>query len=202
VFFQAVILAATMADPCAQAEAKTQADANACWYQQAELADKALNATYGKVTAALRASNIDTAPLLHAQLAWIPTRDETCDYERSLYDGGSIVPAIYSACVATMTQARTKRLEDLLDAVNAGKLAPSGPADAKVDAELNRVYGILLKRTDAKERGLLVASEADWLAYRDKACAIEGPGCSTQLEEERIELLKSSWLDCDGDTFK
>ena len=191
-----------MADPCSAAEAKTQADANSCWYQQAEQADKVLNTTYNKVIAAMRSSHVDSAPLVGVQLAWIPARDKTCDYEQTLYDGGSIMPAIYEACVATMTEARTKRLESLLDLVDTGKLAPSGPADANVDHELNRVYGILLKRTDAKERGKLVASEAAWLAYRDKACAIEGPGCSTQLEQERIEVLKSSWLDCDGSTFK
>jgi len=191
-----------MADPCAKAEASTQAEANECWYKQAELADTALNATYGKVIAAMRSSNVDSTALVHAQLAWIPTRDKTCDYEQTLYDGGSIMPAIYEQCIATMTQARTKHLEDLLGAINAGKLVASGPADKDVDAELNRVYAILLKKTDAKERAKLVASEVAWLAYRDKACAIEGSGCSTALEQERIDVLKSSWLDCDGDTFK
>lgn len=200
--FHAIMLASAVADPCAQAEAKTQLDANTCWSQQADEADKALNGTYGKVVAAMHAAKVDTAPLVQIQLAWIPTRNKTCNYEQMLYEGGSIMPAIYSECVATMTQARTKHLEALLAFVNAGKLVPSGPADAAVDAELNRVYGILLKKTDAKEHDLLLASEVAWLAYRDKACAIEGPGCTTQLEKERIEVLKSSWLDCDGDTFK
>lgn len=202
-FFHAIVLAAaTASDPCAQAESATQLAANECWQQQADKADKALNATYGKLIAAFRAGNANAAPVVNAQLAWIPTRDKTCDYERSLYDGGSIMPAIYGQCVASMTQARTKRLEMLLEAYNAGRLASTAPVDEKVDAELNRVYGILLKRTDDKERGLLVASEVAWLKYRDQACAIEGPGCATQLEQERIEVLKSSWLDCDGDTFK
>lgn len=201
-FFHALILAASIADPCDRAEQETQSAADSCWLQQSEVADKALNTTYSKVIAAMRGSNVDTAPLVNVQLAWISTRDKTCNYEQSLYDGGTIMPMIYSMCVATMTQARTKRLENLLLSVNAGRLVPSGPADGNVDAELNRVYGILLKRTDAKEHDLLVASESAWLTYRDKACAIEGPGCSTQLEEERTELLKSSWLDCDGDTFK
>ena len=198
-FFHALILAATVADPCAKAEATTQMAANECWAQEADKADKALNVTYNKVIAALHAGNTNPAPLVSAQLAWIPTRDKTCDYEQTLYDGGSIMPAIYGQCLATMTESRTKQLEALLASP---KFAPSGPADPKVDAELNRVYGILLKKTDGKERDKLVASETAWIAYRDKACAIEGPGCSTQLEQERIEVLKSSWLDCDGDTFK
>ena len=33
-FFHAIVLAATMSDPCAQAESTTQAAADACWQQQ------------------------------------------------------------------------------------------------------------------------------------------------------------------------
>jgi uncharacterized protein YecT (DUF1311 family) len=201
-FFHALILAA-MVDPCAQAEQTTQSAADACWSQQSDLADKALNASYRKVIAALHASNVDTAPLVRVQVDWIATRDKTCDYARSLYEGGTIAPAVVEECVAEITQARTNRLENLLVSINAGKLGPSGPADASVDAKLNHVYGIILKHVDPKSRALLVASEDAWLTYRDAACAIEGADCLTKLEEQRIELLKSSWYpDCDGELSK
>jgi uncharacterized protein YecT (DUF1311 family) len=201
-FLHALILAAIV-DPCAQSEGATQAAADACWSQQAELADKALNAAYQKVTHAMHASNIDTAPLVRVEQNWITARDKTCEYARSLHAGGTMAPAVFEECVAEVTAARTSRLESLLDSLNAGQRAPSEPVDAAVDAKLNRYYSIVLKHIDSDPQSLLVASEKAWLTYRDAACAVEGGDCLTKLEEQRIELLKSSWYpDCDGELDK
>jgi uncharacterized protein YecT (DUF1311 family) len=65
------------------------------------------------------------------------------------------------------------------------------------------VYKAVLKHVDGKTRSLLVASETAWITYRDAACAMEGADCLTNLEEQRIEILASSWYpDCDGELEK
>lgn len=190
--FTAVLLAA--ASPCAAAQ--TQTDLNQCWSAQASAAVADLRAAYAKLVAGMQKLGIDPKPLVSAQGAWVGARDATCEFEESLYQGGTIAPMIGAECFDRMTRARTAQLQTLAGRLGAlPKLQPVSPA---ADAELNRVYGLLLKQLTAKQRKAAVASEVAWLSYRDKACPLEGDDCLTALERERTEELKAGWL---GEAF-
>ena len=188
-FVHALLLAATV-NPCAAAV--TQVDMNACWANRAKQADGMLYAIYAKVTAGLHGLGVDIPSLADAQIAWIVMRDKTCAFETSLYAGGSIAPMISSECVARVTQARTVRLAAFLSAKQAGSVAKALPVDPKADAELNRAYGRIRAQVDAQQQRLFVNAESAWIAYRDKACALEGSNCATELTRERTGEIENS----------
>lgn len=191
------LAAASAAGPCDSDQ--TQSDLDVCWAHQAEAADAALNANYKKVRAGLKSLGVNPDSLVPVQLAWISARDKTCDFEESLYEGGSIAPMIYSECVYRMTQARTQRLVALLDVLKAeGVIEKAKPASAASDRELNRVYGLFLTRLTPEQKKKLVAAQVAWLAYRDKACALEGYDCMTALETDRTAELEAGWV---GEVF-
>jgi uncharacterized protein YecT (DUF1311 family) len=96
-------------DPCP--EAHTQLDMNQCADAQYRKADAELNRAYQQLA---RASGGPDAKLKAAQLAWLKFRDAECDYEASQYEGGSIMPMVYSFCLRDVTAARTKQLRDAL----------------------------------------------------------------------------------------
>ena len=58
--------------------------------------------------------NKDQQKLRQAQLVWLRYRDANCESEASIYDGGSIRPAVYSTCLASITQERTRRMRAFL----------------------------------------------------------------------------------------
>lgn len=97
------------ADPCP--DAHTQLAMNVCADAQYKKADAELNRAYQQL---VRASGGSDAKLKSAQLAWLKFRDAECDYEASMYEGGSIMPMIYSFCLRDVTAARTKQLRDAL----------------------------------------------------------------------------------------
>jgi len=188
----AIVLAAATA-PCGGD--LNQADLDVCWLNQANKADAALNVTYAKVKAGLHSLQIDPDPLVGIQLAWISTRDKTCDFEESLEEGGSIAPMMNSECVDRMTRARTARLDNVMIAYQNGEVHKLQPVSPAVDKELNRVYGLLYKYDlSASSHKKLIASETAWIAYRDKACAFEGGTCLTDLERERTKEFEDGWL--------
>jgi uncharacterized protein YecT (DUF1311 family) len=92
--------------------AQTQLEINVCadlFYQNA---DKKLNQVYQKLLPKLPKSR--QQKLIDAQLAWVKFRDASCEFERSGYEGGTIAPAIYSACLEKFTKQRTQQLRDYL----------------------------------------------------------------------------------------
>jgi uncharacterized protein YecT (DUF1311 family) len=190
----AAMLLALATNPCASAQ--TQADLDVCWRDRATQADAQLNAAYKKAGTDLHAMGIDPKVLVPVQLAWISARDKTCAFEESMNAGGSIAPMMYSECVDRMTRARTARITNLVTSLHAEGVVPAmQPASAKVDAELNRVYGLLRKQElTAAQRSDLTAAELAWIAYRDKACKVEGGGCMDALESERTHELEDGWL--------
>jgi uncharacterized protein YecT (DUF1311 family) len=175
---------------------QNQTGLTACWSARANQADAELNATYKRVQSGLRALGIDPNELVPAETAWIAARDKTCGFEESLYEGGSIAPMIGAQCVDRMTRARTQRLEGLLQTRKAeGVVTTATPVSKSVDAELNRVYGLLMKQQlTAAQRNALVSAEIAWLAYRDKACKLEGGSCFDDLETERTKELEAGWI--------
>ncbi len=99
--------------PCIGNE--TQASANACARYKYEQADAAMNRVYRQLMAELAGfDGKDQEKLKQAQMLWVQYRDANCESEASIYEGGSIRPAIYSHCLASMTQERTRRMKTLL----------------------------------------------------------------------------------------
>lgn len=98
--------------------ALTQADMNACAYQDWEQADAELNALWPTARAAMK--RLDSvlsddlrgadAALLASQRAWIAFRDAQCRAEGFAMRGGSAEPMLVSGCLATLTR---QRIEDL-----------------------------------------------------------------------------------------
>ena len=86
----------------------TQTGMNQCADAQYRVADKALNATYGKLLAKLTPPG--RSALQTAQRAWLAYRDAQCAFETLGTAGGSVHPFVLSACLEEMTVAQTGRL--------------------------------------------------------------------------------------------
>jgi uncharacterized protein YecT (DUF1311 family) len=72
------------------------------------------------------------------------------------------------------------------------------PVSPATGAQLDSLYRAYLARLTAAQRTLLAGAQTAWAAYRDKACALEGGACLTDLEKERIAELEASWV---GEAF-
>ncbi|MEM0997247.1 MAG: lysozyme inhibitor LprI family protein [Bacteroidota bacterium] len=92
---------------------RTQMDMNECAQREFKAADQALNVAYKKLMA-LVDDDLE-AKIRQAQRTWVKFRDESCECERFLYDGGSISPLIWANCRTRATQQRTEELNSLLD---------------------------------------------------------------------------------------
>jgi uncharacterized protein YecT (DUF1311 family) len=170
-----------------------------CWSKQDVAAGSALQNASAKLTAALHKAGVDPAPYAATQAAWATARDKTCAFEYQIYLPGTIAPQLGVECDVRMTRARTQRVTILLAAVQTKGTRPAElPVDAAADAELNRVYRLYAERLTSSQRSALAAAELAWIGYRDKACALEGGRCLTELERERVAELQASWV---GETF-
>lgn len=93
---------AAAASDCAK---DTQGEINACLSQQAGAADARLDAAFARAverTAGTQAK----AELVASQRQWLHARQAACDAEAADYEGGSMQPAVRSACMAEKTGAR------------------------------------------------------------------------------------------------
>jgi|HubBroStandDraft_6_1064221.scaffolds.fasta_scaffold00001_146 uncharacterized protein YecT (DUF1311 family) len=188
----AVLLIAVAGNPCNQG---TTYDMRTCWSKQSDAASSELTATYAKVAAKFAKSGVSTVAVAASQTAWVTARDKTCAFEYELYLPGTIAPQLGVECDVRMTRARTQRLASLLAKSSRAHEQPVSPA---ADAALNRLYRDYLKRLTKTQQSSLVGAELAWSAYRDKACAIEGGSCLTELTNERATELKASWI---GEAF-
>lgn len=99
--------------PCEGNE--TQAGAKACARYKYEKADAEMNRVYGQLMSQLAGENDkDQQKLRQAQSLWLQYRDANCESEASIYEGGSIRPAIYGHCLASVTEERTRRIKAFL----------------------------------------------------------------------------------------
>jgi uncharacterized protein YecT (DUF1311 family) len=197
------ILAALLASGTTRAQNAcnqgTTYDIRACWSKQDVAADSQLRSASVKVTAALHQAGIDPAPFAVAQAAWAVARDKTCAFEYELYLPGTIAPQLGVQCDVRMARARTQRLAALLAALQTKGARPAElPAEAAADANLKRVYNLYVARLTSAQRSALAAAELAWIAYREKACALEGGPCLTGLDRERVAELEASWV---GEAF-
>ncbi|WP_306119704.1 MULTISPECIES: lysozyme inhibitor LprI family protein [unclassified Roseitalea] len=111
---------------CASPADLPQQGMNYCAYRDFQRADRALNAAWPLVVAAIKASDASARAhfpeqanghdnLLKAQRAWIDFRDGHCTAEGARYAGGSIRPLIENSCKAQLTRQRTEQLLLLLE---------------------------------------------------------------------------------------
>jgi uncharacterized protein YecT (DUF1311 family) len=85
---------------------------NQCAARARDKADAELNKVYRELMK--DAGTTERAKLRAAQLAWIKFRDTQCDYESVGNTGGSIYPMVVSFCLARVTNARVKQLQEIL----------------------------------------------------------------------------------------
>lgn len=106
----------TGASPC-ESNGGTQAEANACARYKYNQANAEMSRVYEQLMSELSGDRDDgkgQGKLKEAQSLWLKYRDANCDSEASIYEGGSIRPAIYYACLASVTEERTRRMRAFL----------------------------------------------------------------------------------------
>lgn len=109
----ALLAAPALAEDIDCSKAMDQNTLNRCADIDYQKADKALNAAYGKLMAALGDQGLKSK-LKAAQKSWIQFRDNECIYQTADNEGGSIHPMVYAGCLTRLTKERTKALEQLL----------------------------------------------------------------------------------------
>jgi uncharacterized protein YecT (DUF1311 family) len=105
---------------CADGSDQTQMKLNACATDAYRLSDARLNDAWLRLRDVMRDGMGAYDPeasfplLVEAQRAWITYRDKQCATEALSYAGGSARPQIVNTCLARITDARTRELEDML----------------------------------------------------------------------------------------
>jgi uncharacterized protein YecT (DUF1311 family) len=91
---------------------QTTLDQNLCSSQEFQAADRKLNQVYQQLQAKLNSTQKQR--LIVAQRTWLKFRDESCNYEKGQFEGGSLAASTYVYCRARVTQERIKDLERYL----------------------------------------------------------------------------------------
>ena len=102
--------------PC-ESSMGTQTEANACARYKYKQANSDMNQVYVQLMTELSGFGSDGKTqhkLKQAQSIWLQYRSANCESEASIYEGGSIRPAVYYSCLASMTEERTKRMKEFL----------------------------------------------------------------------------------------
>jgi uncharacterized protein YecT (DUF1311 family) len=99
------------AKPCSHGH--TQAALNACAADDFKVAEGRLKIVYEQLAAALADSSRQRA-LKEAHDGWVVFREKQCRFEASAFEGGSMQPMQYYACLAAATSSRAKELRVLL----------------------------------------------------------------------------------------
>jgi uncharacterized protein YecT (DUF1311 family) len=118
-------------DPCA--DLQSQAEMNQCSTLQYKIADASLNALYQRLMTALekdlaeaqRAKDPDQirycetglSDLKEAERAWLQYRDLHCKAAKRRFEGGSMSPAVWSACMKQVTEHRIAELKQAYENV-------------------------------------------------------------------------------------
>lgn len=92
---------------------QTTLDQNVCSSQEFQAADRKLNQVYQQLQAKLNSKQKQR--LTVAQRSWLKFRDESCDYEAGLFEGGTLAAPTYGYCRARVTQERIKDLQRYLE---------------------------------------------------------------------------------------
>ena len=101
-------------DPCEKAnETGVTVDLVECSLKKLAEADAELNKTYRQLVSKLGDKKWEMK-LRTAQQTWIKFRDANCDYMSEFSGGGSAFTFEYNFCLADMTTAREKELQEML----------------------------------------------------------------------------------------
>ena len=130
-------------------------------------------------------------PLLHmSELRWRSARTSACNFAYEMYAGGTIAPMLFSRCNADAALARVRDISFFTGLPNVTAAIPN----PRVEAEHERIYGLLELLITPHERDLLADSERAFLKYRETACSHARIGCATALTKTRTQQLEDSWL--------
>ena len=93
----------------------TQAEALACARRDYEKAEAEMDEVYEQLVTELAGRDGEgRRKLEEAQSLWLQYRKAACESEASIYEGGSMRPAIYTGCLAGVTRERANRLRRFL----------------------------------------------------------------------------------------
>jgi len=93
----------------------TQAEANACARLDYQKANVEMIKSYDQLMTELVDYGGKAPQMLQrAQASWTQYREMNCESEASIYEGGSIRPAVYYSCMASVTRERSRRLAEFL----------------------------------------------------------------------------------------
>jgi uncharacterized protein YecT (DUF1311 family) len=91
---------------------QNQMENNECSANELEKEDKLLNKVYGDFRKSLEKKDQDK--LKTAQISWIKYKEQFCEFEGSLMEGGSMMPLVISECKKELTQQQRKRITSLI----------------------------------------------------------------------------------------
>src|SRR5262245_50521661 len=87
----------------------SQTDMNLCFANQAKNAQQRLDALLAELGAALNPRQREQLAAVQAGL--VAYRKADCDWQAAFFEGGSIQPMIYSACISVLTRVRIDELK-------------------------------------------------------------------------------------------
>lgn len=186
---QAASVPAT-APPRQTCEAQIQAAMNACAEANYDKADDYLNQVHQGLKSNL--TQAAQVQLAEAERAWVSFRDQSCEFERSQFENGSIAPLVYYSCLEALTDQRTAELKQ----TELPELAY-----AQADQQLNQVYRNLKDRLGPAAQDGLTESQLAWIAYRDANCVFEDlhakaliseTQCLARMTETRTDQLQAA----------
>lgn len=178
------------APPRQTCEAQTQTAMNACTEANYAKADDYLNQVYQNVQGSL--SQAAQAQLTEAERAWISFRDQSCEFERSQFEDGSVAPLVYYSCLEALTDQRTAELKQ----TELPELAYT-----QADQQLNQVYSSLKNTLGSTAQTDLTESQLAWIKYRDENCVFEDlhakaviseTQCLARMSETRTDQLQET----------
>jgi len=110
-----VLPASARADEACYDKAQTQAQLTECSAKDLKQADDRLNRLYKEMQARLKGDEETLKLLVDAQRKWLVFRDAECTLQTVRTAGGSINAMNFNGCLAGLTQARARDLQNHLD---------------------------------------------------------------------------------------
>lgn len=170
---------------------QTQPEMNACSRLEYQQADKKLNQVSDRLRNKLTGTS--RQQLVSSQKAWIAFRDSHCEFQKSLFEGGSIAPTMLNTCLSDVTQQRTSELEMYLQ----NKIPAPISANLQVpDRNLNQIYDRILSKLTGQSQNKLKLVQKNWIAFRDANCKFEvslartnSNFCRARMSEQRANSL-------------
>ncbi|MCU0547602.1 MAG: lysozyme inhibitor LprI family protein [Oscillatoriaceae cyanobacterium Prado104] len=170
---------------------QTQPEMNACSRLDYQQADKKLQQVYDRLRSKLTGTS--RQQLISGQTAWIVFRDSNCEFQKSLFEGGSIAPTMFNGCLSDITQQRTSELEMYLQS----KIpAPISPSLQGSDRNLNQIYKQIMSKLAPQSQNKLKLVQRNWIAFRDANCKFEvslartnSNFCRARMSEQRTKSL-------------